>query len=128
VHPVGELAARLFFLLANPLAADVLTNRNDNARSGLVSNETILTPASVQAGLKLLFQSAVDGAVYAEPLCVSNQLVYSGGVSQGNHDLVIAATENGSVYAFDATTGINYWKTSVLSAGRTAVTSSDPNV
>jgi hypothetical protein len=82
-----------FFLLANALAADVLTNRNDNARSGLVSNETILTPASVQAGLKLLFQSPVDGAVSAEPLCVSNQLIYSGGVSQGNHDLVTAATE-----------------------------------
>ncbi len=116
-----------FFILANA-PADVLTNRNDNARTGLASNETILTPASVQAGLKMLFQTSVDGAVYAQPLCVSNQLVFKAGVSQGNHDLVIAATENGSVYALDASTGTTYWKVSVLTAGHTAVKSNDPNV
>jgi outer membrane protein assembly factor BamB len=92
-----------------------------------VSTETALTPANV-TGLKLLFQNKVDGAVYAQPLCVSNQLVFKGGVSQGSHDLLIAATENGSVYAFDAVTGITYWKVSVLTPGDKAVSSSDPNV
>ena len=108
-------------------ASDVLTNRNDNARSGLVSDETALTPANVQ-GLKLLFQNRVDGAVYAQPLCVSNQLVFKGGVSQGSHDLLIVATENGSVYAFDAVTGGTYWKVSVLTPGDKAVSAKDPNV
>ena len=109
------------------VASDVLTYRNDNARSGLVSNETALTPANV-SGLKLLFQNRVDGAVYAQPLCVSNQLVFKGGLSQGFHDLLIVATENGSVYAFDAVTGTTYWKVSVLTPGDTAVSSSDPNI
>src|SRR5260370_2499170 len=102
------------YALATASASDVLTNRNDNARTGLVSDETALTPASVSTGLKMLFQNRVDGAVYAQPLCVSNQLVYKGGVSQGLHDLVIIATENGSVYAFDAATGRTYWNVSVL--------------
>src|ERR1700730_9694980 len=116
-----------FSVLANAPASDVLTYRNDNARSGLFSTETALTPANVK-GLKLLFQNLVDGAVYAHMLCVSNQLVFTNGVSQGNHDLVIAATENGSVYAFDATTGTTYWKVSVLTPGHTAVSANDPNV
>src|SRR5258707_9486160 len=81
--------------LATASASDVLTNRDDNARTGYVSDETALTPASVGIGLKMLFQNRVDGAVYAQPLCVSNQLVYKHGVSQGFHDLVIIATENG---------------------------------
>jgi outer membrane protein assembly factor BamB len=76
----------------------------------------------------MLFQSKVDGAVYAQPLCVSNQLVFKGGVSQGMHDIVIAATQNGSVYALDAATGKIYWKTSVLAPGNTAVSAGDPNV
>src|SRR5258707_7874520 len=101
-----------FSVLANAPASDVLTYRNDNARSGLFPTETALTPANVK-GLKLLFQKKVDGAVYAQPLCVSNQLVFKGGVSQGLHDLLIVATENGSVYAFDAVTGTTYWKVSV---------------
>src|SRR5258708_37496751 len=86
-------------------ASDVLTNRNDNARSGLVSDETALTPANVQ-GLKLLFQNRVDGAVYAQPLCVSNQLVFKGGVSQGSHDLLIVATEDRSADSVDAVIGV----------------------
>ena len=76
----------------------------------------------------MLFQHPVDGAVYAQPLCVSNQLVYTGGVSQGSHDVTIIATENGSVYALDAVTGTAYWKVSVLTPGDTAVNSSDPNI
>jgi outer membrane protein assembly factor BamB len=115
------------YALATASAADVLTNRGDNARTGLVSVETVLTPANVK-GLKLLFQNTVDGAVYAQPLCVSNQLVFKGGVSQGSHDLLIVATENGSVYAFDAVTGVTYWKVSVLTPGDKAVRAKDPNV
>jgi hypothetical protein len=55
-------------------AADVLTNHNNNARTGLISAETVLTPSNV-AELKVLYQSPVDGQIYAQPLCVSNQLV-----------------------------------------------------
>src|SRR5258707_3147260 len=116
-----------FSVLPTAPASDVLTYRNDNARSGLFPTETALTPANVK-GLKLRFQKKVDGAVYAQPLCVSNQLVFKGGVSQGLHDLLIVATENGSVYAFDAVTGTTYWKVSVLTPGDKAVSAKDPHV
>jgi outer membrane protein assembly factor BamB len=107
--------------------ADVLTNHNDNARTGWVSDEKILTPANV-AQLKVLYQNTVDGQVYAQPLCISDQLIKISGVSAGKHDLVIAATENGSVYAYDATTGKIYWQVSLLSPGSSAVQASDPEI
>src|SRR5215469_5448196 len=101
---LANLGLVSIFGLATAAASDVLTNHNSVARTGLVSDETILTPANV-AGLKILYQKTVDGQVYAQPLCVSNQLVYMDGVSQGQHNVVIVATEHGSVYTFDAKSG-----------------------
>ena len=108
-------------------AADVLTNHNDNARTGLISDEKTLTPSNVSQ-LTILYQNPVDGQVYAQPLCVSNQLVNANGNLQRKHDLVIVATENGSVYAFDAKTGVTYWQVSLLTPGWTAVKSYDPDI
>lgn len=87
-------------------ASDVLTYHNDNARTGQMLSETILTPANVNAtGFGLLFVLAVDGKVDAQPLYVSNV---------GGHNLVVVATEHGSVYAFDADTGTQIWHVSVI--------------
>ena len=83
------------FGVGTAVASDVLTNHNNVARTGLVSDETVLTPANV-AGLKILFQKTLDGQVYAQPLCIANQLVYKNGVSQGKRNVVIVATEHGS--------------------------------
>jgi hypothetical protein len=113
--------------LATAAASDVLTNHNNVARTGHVSDEKVLTPANV-SGLKILYQNTVDGQIYAQPLCISKQLVYTNGVSQGKHDVVIVATEHGSVYAFDATTGSTYWQVSLLAQGDTAVQAADPNI
>ncbi len=123
----ATLILSCFYGLANTLAYDVLTNHNNTARTGHVSDEVILTPANV-AGLKILYQNTVDGQVYAQPLCVSNQPISDHGVSEGKHDLVIVATEHGSVYAFDAVTGTTYWQVSLLTQGYTPVSASDPNV
>jgi hypothetical protein len=99
-------------------AADVLTYHNDNARTGLNSSETTLTPLNVNASsFGLIRNLPVDGAVYAQPLYVSNAQVFSAGQSQGNHNLLIVATEHDSVYAFDADSGTLYWQVSVLGAG-----------
>ena len=51
------------------LSADVLTYHDDNARSGVDSSETILTPSDVNSSTfgKLGFD-AVDGKVDAQPL------------------------------------------------------------
>ena len=105
---VGVLENRRLF------SADVLTYHNDNARSGVDSSETILSPANVNASTfgKLGFDP-VDGKVDAQPL-------YVAGVSipgQGTHNVLYVATENDSVYAFDADTGAKLWQVSMLGPG-----------
>ena len=96
------------------LSADVLTYHNDNARSGLNPNETILTPANVNAATfgKVGFD-AVDGKVDAEPLLKTGVAI----PGQGTHDVLYVATENDSLYAFDAGTGAQLWKVSMLGPG-----------
>src|SRR5436305_2115159 len=80
---------------------DVLTFHNDIARTGQNLNETILTPADVKsASFGKLFRMPADGKVDAQPLYVSAVAVPGTGV----RNLLIAATEHDSVYAFDADT------------------------
>jgi hypothetical protein len=57
----------------------------------------------------------VDGKVDAEPLYASNVSTAGG----NTHNLVIIATEHGSVYAFDADTGSPIWQVSMLMPGET---------
>ncbi len=77
---------------------DVLTQHNDNARTGANLRETVLTPANVnKAGFGMLFKRAVDDQLYTQPLVVTGVVV--GG---GTHDVVYVTTVNNSVYAFDA--------------------------
>jgi outer membrane protein assembly factor BamB len=100
---------------AAPAGTDVLTYKNDLSRSGQNLAETTLTPANVtSSGFGLLRNLAVDGKVDAQPLYVS-QLSVSGSA----HNVVFAATEHDSVYAFDADTGSTMWHVSLLAAGET---------
>jgi hypothetical protein len=100
---------------AIPPGIDVLTYKNDLSRSGQNPSESTLTPSSVTAAkFGLLRNLAVDGKVDAQPLYVS-QLT----VSRSEHNVVFAATEHDSVYAFDADTGSVLWRVSLLAAGET---------
>src|SRR5260370_30368121 len=97
----------------------VTTYRNDNGRTGQYSTETVLNTSNVnqsQFGRRVYYP--VDGQVYAQPLYVPN-LTIGGSV----HNVAFAATENDSVYAFDAdatSAGAPLWKTSLLPGGATA--------
>jgi hypothetical protein len=98
-----------------PGTANVLTYHNDNARTGLDPNETILTPANVNSTNfgKVGFLS-VQGLVDAEPLYVSGLNI--NGVA---HNVVFVATEHDLVYAFDADTFTELWQVSVAGANET---------
>ncbi|MGA8674191.1 MAG: hypothetical protein WB621_03235 [Candidatus Acidiferrales bacterium] len=105
-------------LADNPLAAStvvVLTYHNDVARTGQNLEEQILTPSNVNfSGFGKLGFMEVDGLVDAEPLYVSNLIV-----AGQPHDVVFAATEHDSVYAFDADTLAQLWHVTVLGTNET---------
>ncbi len=127
-HPAVEtLESRLA-----PSATDVLTWHNDLARTGQNLSETVLTPANVNTNsFGQLFQYAVDGYVYAQPLYKANLTI-----AGGTHNVVFVATQHDSVYALDAdnpTVGPShngvYWHDSFINpaAGVTTVPSTDVN-
>jgi outer membrane protein assembly factor BamB len=77
---------------------DVLTQHNDNSRTGVNSRESVLTPSTVnKAQFGMLFKRMVDDQLYTQPLLATGVTV--GG---GTHDIVYVTTVNNSVYAFDA--------------------------
>jgi hypothetical protein len=77
---------------------DVLTQHNDNSRTGVNLRETLLTPTNVnQTRFGMLFKRVVDDQLYTQPLVVTDVEV-----AGGTRDLLYVTTVNNSVYAFDA--------------------------
>jgi hypothetical protein len=100
---------------------DVTTYKYDANRSGQNLTEATLTLANVaSASFGLLRTLGVDGRVDAQPLYLS-QLSVAG----STHNVVFAATEHNSVYAFDSDTGAALWHVSLLGTGEK--TSNDHN-
>jgi hypothetical protein len=95
------------------VATDVVTAKNDQARTGQNLTESILTPANVNAAtFGLLRVLSVDGKVDAQPLYLSHLTLGS-----GTHNVVFIATEHDSVYAMDADTGATLWHIAALLTG-----------
>ncbi len=105
-------------ITAAPAGVNITTWHVDNNRSGLNANESLLTPANVNtSSFGKLFSMSVDGYAYAEPLLMSGITV-----SGAKHNVLYVATENDSVYAFDADTGTQLWKVSLLKTGEKPLT------
>lgn len=102
--------------VVSAFATDVVTYHNDNGRTGQNLNETTLTTSNVQsATFGKLFTIPVDGRVDAQTL-------YLAAVSfpvAGTRNALYVVTEHDSVYAFDADSGAQIWKVSLLKAGET---------
>ena len=78
------------------LAAAWPTYGRDFARTGVATG---VAPAGGSGSLHVSWRASLDGAVYGQPLLVGTT--------------VIAATENDSLYALDASTGQVRWRTHV---------------
>ncbi len=127
------LATTLLSVSFAAMAQNVVTEHYDNARTGSNTSETILTPANVNTNsFGKIFSQSVDGSIYAQPLYMAGVAI-SG---KGTHNVVFVATENDSVYAFDADNngGVNaapLWSISLLTSahgaasGATAVPNGD---
>lgn len=106
----------LMVTMPSASGANVTTWHFDAQRSGLNSGEQVLSPANVTSQtFGKLFSYLVDGYVYGEPLLVSGL-----SVNGATHNVVFVATENDSVYAFDADnygSGTPLWQVSLLQSG-----------
>jgi len=87
---------------ASGFAADVLTQHNDNARTGANTAETTLSPSTVTSSkFGKLWSLYADAQVVAQPLYVS-QLAIDAPPVKGTFNTVIVATMHNTIYAYDA--------------------------
>ncbi len=113
VSGFSSLVLTTYQHLATQSDDSVLTFHNDTLRTGQNLNETLLNTGNVNPqhfGKRVSYP--VDGQVYTQPLFVHDVVI------QGHHSHVVyVATENDSVYAFDADqvhVVAPLWKTSFL--------------
>ena len=93
--------------------AGKFTHHNDNFRTGANVSENVLSPATVNStNFGKLFTWQLDGTMHASPLYVANVNVPGVGL----RNVLYAATEHDSVYAFDADgmSATPLWKTSFI--------------
>ncbi len=97
----------------NGQTVSVLTQHNDNNRSGWNANETALNTANVNGQqFGEVFTVPVDDQVYAQPLVAGH--VNIGG---SYRNVVLVATVNNTVYAFDGDDGTVFWQKNYSAPG-----------
>ncbi len=93
----------------------------DAQRTGLNPTEALLSPATVTPQtFGKLFSYLLDGYEYGQPLLVSHLMI-----AGSPYNVVFAATEKDSVYAFDSDNydaGTPLWQISLLKSGETPMT------
>jgi len=104
---------------------NVTTYQYDLGRTGANTSEFILNKANVKPDtFGLLYTYPVDGTIYGQPLYAANVNI----PGKGTHNVVYVATENDSVYAFDADSGTYggpLWQDTFASGGAVPVAADD---
>ncbi len=103
--------------------AGMFTYHNNLNRDGVNSKEYALNTSNVKSStFGKRFACSIDAAAYAQPLWVAN--VSIGGAK---HNVVIAATQHNTVYAFDADASPcqTLWSKSLMASGETWVSPAD---
>ena len=99
----------------------VVTQHNNNTRSGLNNQETTLTTSNVNSNqFGKVFTLDVDDQVYAQPLVVGNL-----SISGDKHNVAYIATVNNTLYAFDGDNGKTYWQKNFTAAGMRSLKNTD---
>jgi hypothetical protein len=109
-HRATSVLLVVALFLVTPLgnAADVLTSRNNNARTGVNGAEHILAPRSVDAAsFGKLWTLYADGQVVAQPLYLSALAVDTSTNPnaprvQGTFNAVLIATMHNTIYLYEA--------------------------
>ena len=98
----------------------VLTQHNDNSRTGANTQEAALAPANVNASqFGKLFSYTLDDQTYSQPLYVPHLTMPVDGQM---HNVVFVTTVNNSVYAWDADSnlangGLPLWQRNLTPGG-----------
>ncbi|HEX8712668.1 MAG TPA: hypothetical protein VF730_12400, partial [Terracidiphilus sp.] len=109
-------------LAQTPTPVAVPTWRYDLTHAGQNTQETALNPTNVNVtSFGKLFSVSVDSTVYAQPLYIPGLKMSDGLV----HNVLFVATENDSIYAFDADSNQGadakpLWQISLLTAAHGA--------
>lgn len=94
-------------------STSVVTQHNDNARTGANLNEVVLNVNSIKKDrFRLLFRRFTDGQIYSQPLYVCGVDV----PKKGHRNVIYVATMHNTVYAFDADDPAEYnplWQVSL---------------
>jgi len=97
VYPSDILSSLV--TVVNIAQSAVLTYHNDDARDGAYLEEVALMPSSVNVNqFGKLVSYPVDGQIYGQPLYMPQLSI----PNKGTQNVVFVATQNNSVYAFDA--------------------------
>ena len=89
----------------DPVGASVLQFHNHGSRDGTFIDSAITLTTAPKLSLDPSLAGTFSGNVYASPLYVEN--------GPGGHGAFYVATQNGTVYALDETTGSVVWQTNV---------------
>ncbi len=101
------------------LATNITQYHVDSQSTGANLTETQLTPSNVNAAdFGQLYNTPVDGQVYAEPLVLTNVTIVAGPNTVGTpgtyNSVVFVATQHDSLYAINAANGAILWQRTFL--------------